>query len=154
MTEFNFFDEVDTLKEGVENREKREFLKELITQGKKLPGKKPWTVELIDQASNEEVEKLYSKYTQKEHQHKGERTGKAMGKHLIKIFSNGAGKVLRIDDIEQLSKDIDEDPIMKESMADIGALMVSTFGKWLHTANHTQGFMTTDYAQASDVEYE
>ena len=63
MTEFNFFDKVDTPREGVENREKREFLKDLITQGKKLPGKKPWTVELIDQASNEEVEKLHSKYT-------------------------------------------------------------------------------------------
>ena len=156
MTEFNFFDEVDTPREGVENRE---FLKELITQGKKLPGK--WTVELIDQASNEEVEKLYSKYTQKELQHKGEKTGKAMGKHLIKIYSNGVGKVLRIDDIEQLRKDIDEDPIIKDSMADIGALMVSIFGKWLsailivcHTTSHTQGFMTTDYEQASDVEEE
>ena len=43
-------------------------------------------------------------------------------------------------------------------MADIGALIVSTLecwyvGKWLspiliacHTANYTQGFMTTDYA--------
>ena len=159
MTELNFFDEVDTPREGVENREKREFLKELITQGKKLPGKKPWTVELIDQASNEEVEKLHSKYTQKELQHKGEKTGKAMGKHLIKIYSNGVSKVLRIDDMEQLRKDIDEDPIIKDSMADIGALMVSTFGKWLspiliacHTANHTQGFVTTDYAQ--DVEQE
>ena len=37
-------------------------------------------------------------------------------------------------------------------MADIGALMVSTFRKWLspiliacHTANHTQGFVTIDY---------
>ena len=56
MTEFNFSDEVDMPREGVENREKRQFLKDLITQGKKLPGKKPWTVELIDQASNEEVE--------------------------------------------------------------------------------------------------
>ena len=44
-------------------------------------------------------------------------------------------------------------------MADIGALMVSTFGKWFspiliacHTANHTQGFMTADYPQ--DVEQE
>ena len=64
MTEFNFFDEVDTPREGVENREKREFLKDLITQDKKLSGKKPWTVELIDQASNKEVEKLHSKYTQ------------------------------------------------------------------------------------------
>ena len=153
MTEFNFFDEVDKPREGVENREKREFLKELITQGKKLPGKKPWTAELIDQASNEEVEKLHSKYTQKELQHKGEKTGKAMGKHLIKIYSNGVSKVLRIDDMEQLRKDIDEDPIIKDSMADIGALMVSAFGKRLspiffacHMANHTQGFMTTDYA--------
>ena len=129
ITEFNFFDEVDTPKEGVENREKCEFLKDLIAQGKKLPGKKLWTVELMDQASNEEVEKLHSKYTQKELQHKGEKTGKAMGKHLIKIYSNGVSKVLRIDDMEQLRKDIDEDPIIKESMADIGALMVSTFGK-------------------------
>ena len=149
MTEFNFFDEVDTPKEGVENREKREFLKKLITQGKKLHGKKPWIVKLIDQASNEEVEKLHSKYTQKELQHKGEKTGQAMGKHLIKIYSNGASKVLRLDDMEQLRKNIDEDPIIKDSMVAIGALMVSTFGKWLslilivcHTANHTQGFMT------------
>ena len=159
MAEFNFFDEVDTPREGVENREKREFLKELITQVKKLLGKKPWTVEFIDQASNEEVEKLHSKYTQKELQHKGEKTGKAMGKHLIQLYSNGVSKVLRIDNMEQWRKDIDEDPIIKDSMADIGTLMVSTFGKWqspiliaCHTANHTQGFMTTDYAQ--DVEQE
>ena len=145
----------------MENREKREFLKGLITQGKKLPGKKPWSVELIDQASNEEAEKLHCKYTQKELQHKGEKTDKAMGKHLIQLYSNGVSKVLRIDNIEQLRKDIDEDPIIKDSMANIGALMVSTFGKWLssilitcHTANHTQGFMTTYYAQESDVEQE
>ena len=129
LTEYNFFDEVDTPRKGVENRVKREFFKDLITEGKKLPGKKPWTVELIDQASNEEVEKLHSKYTQKELQHKGEKTAKAMGKHLIKIYSNGVSKVLRIDDMEQLRKDIDDDPIIKDSMADIGALMVSTFGK-------------------------
>ena len=147
MTEFNFFDEVDTPKEGVENRKKRDFLKELITQGKKLSGKKPWTVELIDQASNEEVKKLHSKYTQKELQHKGEKTDQAMGKHLIKIYSNGVSKVLELDDMKQLRKDIDEDPIIKDSMVDIGALMVSTFGKWLslilivcHTETHIQGF--------------
>ena len=159
MTEFNFFNEVDTPKEGVENQ--REFVKELITQGKKLPGKKPWTVELIDQASNEEVAKLHSKYIWKDFQHKGEKTGKAMGKHLINIYSNGVRKVLRIDDMEQSRKDIEEDPFIKDSMTDVGVLMISTFGKWLspiliacHTANHTQGFMTTVYAQASDVEQE
>ena len=84
-----------------------------------------------------------------------------MGKHLIKIYSNGVSKVLRIDDIEQLRKDIYEDPIIKDSMAGIGTLMVSTFGKGLspilvacHTANHTQGFIATDYALGSDVEQE
>ena len=69
--------------------------------------------------------------------------------------------MLRIDDIEQLRKDIEEDPIIKDSMAYIGALMISTFGKYMspismacHTANHTQGFMNNDYAQASAVKQE
>ena len=69
-----------------------------------------------------------------------------MGKHLIKIYSNGVSKVLELDDMKQLRKDIDEDPIIKDSMVDIGALMVSTFGKWLslilivcHTETHIQG---------------
>ena len=107
------------------------------------------------------MEKLHSKYTQKDLQHKGEKTGKAMRKYLIKIYSNGVSKVLRIDDIEQLRKDIEEDPFIKDSMTDLGALMVSTFGKCLspiliacHTANHTQRFMTTDYAQESAEEQE
>ena len=159
MTEFNFFDEVHTAKEGVENQ--REFLKELTVQGKRLPGKKPWTVELVDQASNEEVAKLHSKYIWKDLQHKAEKTGKVMGKHLIKPYSNGVRKVLRIDDMEQFRKDIEEDPFIKDSMTDVGVLMISTFGKFLspilmacHTANHTQGFMTTDCAQASAVEQE
>ena len=77
-----------------------------------------------------------------------------MGKHLTNIYANGVSKVLRIDDIEQWRKDIEEDPFIKDSMTEVGALMISTFGKCMspilmacHTANHTQGFMTTDYAQ-------
>ena len=84
-----------------------------------------------------------------------------MGKNLTNIYANGVSKVLRIDDIEQWRKDIEEDPFIKDSMTEVGALMISTFGKCMspilmacHTANHTQGFMTTDYAQASAVEQE
>ena len=148
MTDFEaiFADEVDTPEKGVE---KREFLKDLISQGKKLPGNP--SAEHIDKASDEEVEQLHRKYTQQELHRKGVKTGKAMGKHLIKLYSNGVCKVLKIDDLEQLRQDIDEDPIIKDSMADIGALMVSTFGKWLspiliacHTANHTQGLMRSE----------
>ena len=64
---------------------------------------------------------------------KSEMTGRAMGKHFTK----------------QLHRDINENPIMKNSMVDIGTLMLSTFGKWLslipivcHTANHTKDFVT------------
>ena len=81
---------------------------------------------------------------------KGEKTGRAMGRYLINLYSNGVCKVLKVDDIEQLRKDIDEDPIIKDSMADISASMVTTFRKWLspvlvacHTANHIEGFVRT-----------
>ena len=77
-------------------------------------------------------------------------TGKAMGRHLINLYSNGVCKVLKIDNTKQLCRDIDEDPIIKDSMADIGILMVAKFGKWLspvliacHTANHAEGFVST-----------
>ena len=51
--------------------------------------------------------------------------------------------MLNIDSVENLRKDIENDPIIKDSMADIGALMVGTFGRLLapilvtcHTFNH------------------
>ena len=56
-------------------------------------------------------------------------TVRAMRSHFINPYSNGVSKLLKIDDIEQLPRDIDEDPIIKDSMADIGILMISTFGK-------------------------
>ena len=75
---------------------------------------------------------------------KAENTGKTMGTHIVKLYTNGINKFLKIDDPIALRRDIEEDSIIKESMADIGALMVLTFGKWLapllitcHTVNHT-----------------
>ena len=53
---------------------------------------------------------------------------------------------MKIDSIERLRRDIDDDPIIKDSMAEVGALLVSAFGPWLspllvlaHTANRCQG---------------
>ena len=55
--------------------------------------------------------------------------------------------MLKIESVEQLRKDIDSDQIIKESMADVGALLVGTFGRFLaplliaaHTANYAEGF--------------
>ena len=48
----------------------------------------------------------------------------------------------------------------KNSMADIGVLIVSTFCKWLspilvacHMANYTKGFVTTETAKEEEPEY-
>ena len=143
----NQADEVDTPKEGVMQCKKREALKDAIKQGKAhlIGGKKLWTIDRLDKAKDELIDKLYINYTQREIQYKAENTGKAMGEHLVNLYSNGVNKVLKIDDLEELKRDINDDPIIKDSMADIGALMVVTFGKWLsplliacHTMNHTQ----------------
>ena len=54
-----------------------------------------------------------------------------MGTHVITMYSKGVSRVLRIDNVDQLRKDIDTDPIIRDSMADVGALMVGTFGRFL-----------------------
>ena len=147
-------DEVDTPEEGVIQRKKRDVLKDVIKKGKAhlLGGNKPWSIDQIDKANDKVIDKLYQNYTQLEMREKAENTGKTMGKHIVKLYTNGVNKFLKIDDPIALRRDIEEDPIIKDSMADIGALMVLTFGKWLapllitcHTANHTQWALTKNF---------
>ena len=100
--------------EGVEQLKKRENLKDVIEHGKAkfLPGKKGgWSSAEIDKKTDEEVEKLYNIYMQRQVQVKGEMTARAMGSHIVNLYSNGVSKVLKIDDIEKLKQDIEEDPI-------------------------------------------
>ena len=143
-------DVADTPAEGAVQRKNIQTLKDAIHHEKAhfLPGKKgKWSSTEIDKKTNEEVEKLYNIYIQQHTQVKGEMTGRMVGRHLINLYSNGVSKVLKIDDIEQLRRDIDEDPIIKDSMADIGVLMVTTFGRWLspivvtfYMVNHYEAF--------------
>ena len=143
--------DVDQESEEVETSvSKREFLVDIINQGKadKLSGKTPWMVNRIQKATEKVVEKLYHEYHQVDAKHKAEMTGKAVSTHVVSMYSKGVSRVLKIDSVEQLRKDIDNDPIIKESMADVGALLVGTFGRFLaplliaaHTANHAEGFV-------------
>ena len=132
---------------------KRDFLIQIINQGKanRLPGKTPWTVPRIRKASDSIIEKLHHEYHQNETKHKAEKTGKAVSAHAINLYSKGVSRFLKINNVDQLRKDIDEDPIIKESMADMGALLVGTFGAYLtpiliaaHTANHVEGLAETE----------
>ena len=73
----------------------------------------------------------------------GEKTGKALGKHVINLYSTGISWVVKIRDVQKLQQDIENDPIIKDQMADLGCLLVCTFGNFLapvlvavHTMNN------------------
>ena len=81
-----FVNVVDTPKEGTEQHKKREELKSIIDKGKL--GHK-WTHERVDKASDEAINKTFAEYKQHELKKKGEKTGKALGKHVINLYSTG-----------------------------------------------------------------
>ena len=126
-----FGDIVDTPKEGIEQHEKQEKLKSVTDKGKAhLLGHK-WTHGRVDKASNEFINKTYAKYKQPEVNEKGEKTGKALDKHVINLYSTGISWWLKIKDVKKLWQDIENDPIIKDQMANLGCLFVCMFGHYL-----------------------
>ena len=69
-----FADTVETLKEGVEQHKKREFLKSAIIKVKVLGGKNQLTHEEVDKASDETINKTRAEYRQHELNKKVEKT--------------------------------------------------------------------------------
>ena len=126
-----FGDTVDRPKEGIEQHRKQECLTSLIGRGKAylLGGK--WTKEKVGKASDETINKTYVEYKQRELNEKSEKTGKVLGKHVINLYSTGISRVVKIRDAKKLHQDIENDPIIKDQMADLGFLLVRTFGKFL-----------------------
>ena len=73
-----FGDIIDTPKEGTEQHKKR--------QGHIWH---KWTHERVDKASDETINKTYAEYRQRELNEKGEKTGEALDKHAINLYSTG-----------------------------------------------------------------
>ena len=67
----------------------------------------------MDKASDETINKKYAEYKQHELNEKGEKTGKALGKHIINLYSTGISRWLKIKDVKKLRQDIENDPIIK-----------------------------------------
>lgn len=141
------FDNVDTLPPQHQDKpiDKRQALKEAIRRGQKHLLPKKCTEASLDKASPETVDKLYTEFVQRELQEKGEKTAKALSSQAISMYSKVVGRVVQLDSAESLCKDIEEDPIIKDSMADLGLLVYSAFGNFLtpllvaaHTVNHCQ----------------
>ena len=91
-----FGDIVDTPKEGVEQHKKREELKSVISKGKVYLLGSKWTHEKVNKASDETINKTYAEYKQHELNEKGEKTGKALGKHIVNFYSTRMSRVIKI----------------------------------------------------------
>ena len=132
LNNYDFFgDIVDTPNEGIEQHRKRECLKSVICKNKAhLLGYK-WTQEKVDKASDEIINKTYAEYKQRDLNEKGEKTGKALGKHLVNLYSTGISRFVKIRDIKKLKQDIENDPIIKDQMANLVCLLVCTLGNFL-----------------------
>ena len=103
----------DTDERSEEEENGRAFLINVINQGKGnlLPGKYPWTVVRIKKVFYADIDKLKSHFVQAETNLKKERTSKAMSKEVVNLYSTGVSKIVKIDSIDQLREDIDDDPM-------------------------------------------
>ena len=97
----------------------------------------------VDKAIDEIINKTDAEYRQSELNEKGEKTGKVLGKLVINLYSTGISRWLKIKDVKKLRQDIENDPIIKDQMANLGCLFVCTFGDYFvpvliaaHTANN------------------
>ena len=66
-----------------------------------------------------------------------------MGKHVINLYSTSIFRWFKIKAVKKLQHDIENDPIIKDHMANLGCLLVCTFGNLLapvlvaaHTLNN------------------
>ena len=126
-----FGDIVDTPKEGIEQHKKRECLKSAIDRGKAYLLGSKWTHERVDKTSDEEINKAYAEYKQREVTEKGKKTAKALGRHVIELYSNGISRFVKIRDVKKLRQDIKDDPLIKDQMVNLGCFLVYTLGDYL-----------------------
>ena len=63
-----------------------------------------WTHERVDKASNSIINKTYAEYKQRELNEKGGKTGKALGKHVINLYSSGICRWLKIKDVKNYDR--------------------------------------------------
>ena len=81
----------------------------------------------MEKASDETINKTYAEYKQRELNEKGEEAGKILGKHVINLYSTGISRVVKIRDVKKLLQDIENDPIIKDHMVNVGCLLLCTF---------------------------
>ena len=126
-----FGDVADTPKEGIEQHRKWACLKDVISMGKVHLLRPKWAHERVDNVSDETIKKAYALYKQRYLNKNGEKTGKALGKHVINLYSTGISRWIKTKDVHKLRQNIENDLIIKDQMAVLGCLLVCTFRNFL-----------------------
>ena len=97
----------------------------------------------MDKVSDETINRTYVEYRQRELNEKDEKTGKTLGQHVINLYYTRISQVVKIRDVKKLQQDIENDPIIKDQMANLGCLLVYTLVNFLapvlvavHTVNN------------------
>ena len=78
-----------------------------------------------------------------------------MGKHVINLYPTGISRWLKIKVVKKLQQDVENDPIIKDQMVNLGCLLVCTFGNLLAlilVAAHTLNNLDLDDEQGHDKE--
>jgi len=107
------FDVPDTPRET----QQRAYLRNLIDEGKAelLPGKTPWTIKRLNEASDKKVDKLY----------------KSLNEH--KIQKDLISKLAGVDDIKDMMKDINSNYLIKNS----ASVMIGNLTPTIHMNRNT-----------------
>ena len=97
----------------------------------------------MDKGSDETINRKYVEYRQCKLNENGEKTEETQGKHAISLYSTGISQVVKIRDVKKLQQGIENNSIIKDQMANLGSLLVCTFGNFLapvlvaaHTVNN------------------
>ena len=75
----------------------------------------------MGKASDEVISKTYAEYKQRGITEKVKKTAKALGKHVIKLYSKGISRFVKIRDAKKFCQDIEDDPLIKDQMVNLGS---------------------------------
>ena len=96
---------------------------------KENPGRKK-THQRVDKFNDKTINKVYAEYKQRELNEKG-KNRKALDKHVITLYSSGIFQVAKIKNVKRLQQDIENYPIIRDQMTNLGCLLVCSFGNYL-----------------------
>ena len=121
---------------------KREKLAVLVSTGK---AKEAVGVQLTHDQVKRLSDKDVEKYYKRQEAYIGSKTTESLIDSLLMLFSKGLGMVVKVDDIEKLQQDLNNDYIINHELSSLAGGVALSCGRWLTLAN--AALITTKHVQ-------